>query len=402
MTGENETKAEINENEAADAEVKETETVEAAAEETAPAENKEEKTTQEEFISEFAPEPIKIPKYNKEKEMRKVEKANAKNKKRKTKKSKKRRKLLRRIVFVARSILLFVLLVAVTATTLSSLLVKMNTSEYSIESSIRSHKPETFVVGKIKHPAKINLKTSSANASVADILRDNSMIIVTYADIKQAVAKSTYPDFIAGIAHDVISYYVYGDAYDGITGDEISEKILDNVSFIKLVTGVELGESACADIGKYASKSTAVKELSEENLAAQRAADYTHITSVLFSTMVLVCLVIALMLLMVLTVIACRGFAHKMIGWGIVVSGLLVGAAGFLFKPMFNPSSVFVKCVVDAITNSFNHSALIYGVIALLVGVLVMLIGKAMNDEDDEEYDEEDYIDEIEQVSTAQ
>lgn len=384
MTGENETKIQ--------AEVEAAETT---------AENKEGKTAQEEFISEFAPEPIKIPKYNKEKEMRKVEKANEKNRKRKTKKSKKRRRLLRKIVFVTRSILLFVLLVTVVSLTVSSLLVKMNTSQYSVKSAIRSSSPETFVVGKIKNPSKINLKTSSQHAAVADVLRDNSLIIVTYADIKQAVLKSTYPDFVANVAHDIINYYIYGHAYEGVTGKDISESVLENVSYIKLVTGVELGESACNDIGKYAAKSKAVKELSQENLAAQPAAAYTHITSVMFSTMVLVCLVIALMLLMVLTVIGCRGFAHKMIGWAAIVSGLLTGVAGFLFKPMFKPGSEFVKCVVNAITTTFNQSALIYGAISLLVGVLVILIGKAMND--DEEYDEEDdYIDEIEQVSTAQ
>lgn len=392
MTGENETKVEINENEVNEADVKASE---------ASGTDKEEKTTQEEFISEFAPEPIKIPKYNKEKEMRKAEKANEKNKKRKTKKSKKRRRLLRKIVFVTRSVLLFVLLVAVVSMTVSSLLVKMNTSEYSVKSAIRSNEPETFVVGKIKKPSKINLKTSSQNASVADVLRDNSLIIVTYADIKHAVSKSTYPDFVAGVAHDIINYYIYGKNFDGITSKDISGSILENVSYIKLVTGVELGESACADIGKYAAKSKAIKELSPENLAAQSAANYTHITSVLFSTMVLVCLVIALMLLMVLTVIGCRGFAHKMIGWAAVVSGLITGIAGFLFKPMFKPSSEFVKCVIDAITGSFNNSALIYGAIAILLGILVMLIGKAMNDDEDE-YDEDDYIDEIEQVSTAQ
>lgn len=381
MTGENETKVEINENETT-------------------AVNKEEKTTQEEFISEFAPEPIKIPKYNKEKEMRKAEKANEKSRKRKTKKSKKRRKLLRKIVFVTRSIFLFILLVAVVSMTISSLLVKMNTSEYSIKSAIRSNEPETFVVGKIKKPSKINLKTSSQNASIADVLRDNSLIIVTYADIKHAVSKSTYPDFVAGVAHDVINYYIYGEPFDGVTSKDISQTLLENVSYIKLVTGVELGESACADIGKYAFKSKTVKELTPENLAAQSAGGYTHITSVLFSSMVLVSLVIALMLLMVLTVISCRGFAHKMIGWSAVLSGLFVGIAGFFFKPMFNPSSEFVKCVVNAITSSFNQSAVIYGAIVLLVGVLVMLIGKAMDDDD--EYDDEEYIDEIEQVSTAQ
>lgn len=387
MTGENETKTEVTE----------TKVIEPQAN----AESNEGKTTQEEFIAEFAPEPIKIPKYNKEKEMKKVEKANARNQKRKSKKSKKRRRILRKIVFVTRSVLLFVLLVAVIGATLSSLLVKMNTSEYSIETAIRSNSPEEFIVGKIKNPSKINLKISSPRASVADILRDNSMIVVTYADIRQAIMKSTYPDFVADVAHNVISYYVYGGKYDGITKKEIAETILENVSFIKLVTGVELGESACNDIGKYVAKSSAFKELSEESLASQKAAKYTDITSVLFSTMVLVCLVIGLMLLLVLTVIGCRGFAHKMIGWASIVAGLFTAVAGFLFRPMFSASSEFVKCVVSAITTGFNQSALVYGAIAFLVGILVMLIGKAMSDEDDDEYEEE-YIDEIEQVSTAQ
>lgn len=386
MTGENETKAEVLETE-----------VDMSQENP---EINEGKTTQEEFIAEFAPEPIKIPKYNKEKEMKKAEKANARNQKRKSKKSKKRRRILRKIVFVTRSILLFVLLVAVIGATLSSLLVKMNTSEYSIETAIRSNSPEEFIVGKIKNPSKINLKISSPRASVADILRDNSMIVVTYADIRQAITKSSYPDFVADVAHDVISHYVYGDKYDGVTKKEIADTVLENVSYIKLVTGIELGESACNDIGKYAAKSAAFKELSEKNITSQKAAKYTEITSVVFSTMVLVCLVIGLMLLIVLTVIGCRGFAHKMIGWAAIVAGLFTGVAGFLFRPMFSASSEFVKCVLSAITKGFNQSALIYGAIAFLVGILVMLIGKAMSDEDDE--DEEEYIDEIEQISTAQ
>ncbi len=391
MSGENETKTEITETEMTAVK----ENIENEIE------NKEEKTTQEEFVSEFAPEPIKIPKYNKEKEMRKVEKAKEKKRKSKTKKSRKRKKLLRRIVLVARSIVLFILLVSVVSATLSSLLVKMNTTEYSIETAIRSHNPETFVVGKIKNPSKINLKTSSQKASVADVIRDNSMITVTYADIKQAVTKSTYPGYIAKVAHNVVNHYIFGKTFNGVTSTDISKMLLENVSYIKLVTGVELGQSACKDIGRYAAKSETIKSLSAENLEKQPAAKYTEITSVAFSTMILLCLIIALALLIVLTVIGCKGFAHKMIGWASIVSGIIIAVAGMLFKPTFVSSSKFINCIIDAITKSFNQSALIYAAIAFLIGILAMLIGKAMADDDDDEYDE-DYIDEIEQISTAQ
>ena len=388
MSGENETKIAV-ENEA--------EVTEAAIS----AADKEEKSSKEEFISEFAPEPIKIPKYNKEKEMRKIEKANEKSKKRKSKKSKKRRKLIKKVVFVTRSVLLYVLLLAVITATVSALLVKMNTSEYSIKSAIRSSEPESFVVGKIKTPAKINLKTSSNKASIADVLRDNSLITVTYADIKNAVLKSTYPDFVASVAHDVISYYVYGTEFEGVETGDISKVLLDNASYIKIITGVELGESACKDIAKYISKSEEAKGLWTENLAMQPTANYTDITSIFFSTTALICFVIALMLLMVLTVLLCRGFAHKMIGWSAVVSGVIIAAVGFFIKPMFTPAGEFVKSVFDAIVKNFNNSALLYGTITLLVGVLVMLIGKAIDDDDYDEYEDE-YIDEIEQISTAQ
>jgi len=388
MSGENETKIAVE---------KEAEVSDAVA----PAVDKDEKSSKEEFISEFAPEPIKIPNYNKEKEMRKIEKANEKSKKRKSKKSKKRRKLIKKVVFVTRSVLLFVLLLSVVTATVSALLVKMNISEYSVKSAIRSSEPETFVVGKIKAPAKINLKTSSNKASIADVLRDNSLITVTYADIKNAVLKSTYPDFVAGVAHDVISYYVYGTEFEGVETNQISKVLLENASYIKLITGIELGESACNDIAKYVAKSEEAKGLWMENLAKQSAADYTDITSVFFSTTALICFVIALMLLMVLTVLLCKGFAHKMIGWATVVSGVIVAAVGFFIKPMFTPSGEFVKSVLDAIVKNFNNTALLYGAITLLVGVLVMLIGKAIDDDDYDEY-EEDYIDEIEQISNPQ
>ena len=388
MSGENETKIAV-ENEA--------EVTEAVA----PAADNEEKSSKDEFISEFAPEPIKIPNYNKEKEMRKIAKANEKSKKRKSKKSKKRRKMMKKIVFVTRSVLLYVLLLAVITATVSVLLVKMNTSEYSIKSAIRSSSPETFMVGKIKTPAKINLKPSSNRASIADILRDNSLITVTYSDIKNAVMRSTYPDFVANVAHGVVNYYIYGEEFDGVEVDEISQTILDNVSYIKPITGVELGESACRDIAEYMAKSKTVKGLWTENLANQKAALYTEITSMIFSTTALICIVIALMLLMVLTILLCKGFAHKMIGWAAIVAGVLSAAAGFFFKPMFIPAGEFVKSVLDALVKNFNHSALLYGAVAVLAGILVLLIGRAMDEDDYDEY-EEDYIDEIEQVSTAQ
>lgn len=353
-----------------------------------------------EFISEFAPEPIQIPKYNKEKEQKKHEKANERMKKRNTKKSKKRRRLLRKIVYIIRTVILFVLLFAVLFSTLSALVVRMNTSEYSIESAIRTHEPERFIVGKIKNPGKINLKKSSSRASIADVLRDNSLITVTYDDIEQAVRKSTYPDFVAETAHDIIGYFLYGKDFKAVTADDVSQMLLKNVSYIKLVTGVELGESACRDIAKYMLKSKAFKEISPDALKNRAAAKYTYITSVIFSPMALICLVIALMLLLILTVVACNGFAHKMIGWAAILSGFLAGSLGFLFKPGFTASSKFIECVVDAITKSFNQNSLIYGIVVLLIGVLVMLIGHAMTDEDDE-YEEEEFDEYIEEVEEA-
>ena len=352
----------------------------------------------EEFISEFAPAPIKIPNYNKEKELAKIERQNAKRKKKKSKKSKKRRKLLRKIVFMIRTAVLFVLMLSVMAVTLSTLLVKLNTTEYSIENAIRTHESERFIVGKIKNPAKLNLKHSSNYASVADVLRDNSMITVTYDDIEQAVRKSSFNEFIANTSYRVIRTYIYGDAFKAITPKDISNLMLDNVAYIKLVTGIELGESACNDFGRYISKSAAFKELSTQSLEKQTAAKYTYITKVLFSTPALIVMVIALMLLMVLTVIGCSGFAHRMIGITAMLSGIIVGVGGFLFKPVYTTQSTFVECVIDAITKSFNINAIIYGSIVFAVGLLVILLGHLMADDEYEEY-EEDYIEDMEKSS---
>lgn len=378
-----------------------TQSVEENIDQTAPVEEVEaKKDTESEFISEFAPEPIKIPKYNKEKEMAKVKKAKEKKKKRNSKKSRRRRKLLRKIVLVARNVVLFAVLFAVLTATLSVLLVKMNTSEYSVEAAIRTSEPESFVVGRIKNPARLNIKESSPRASVADVVRDNSMIAVTYADIEQAILKSSYPDFVSKVAHNIIGHYVYGAPAKAITAKDISSVMLENVSYIKLVTGTELGESACDAFGEYIIKSKVFKEITPDALQRQKAATLTPITSVAFSMAALICLVVAFMLLLVITILCCNRFAHKMVGWATILSGITVGVLGFLFKPMFSASSEFVTCILDALTSSFNQSALIFGAIVMAVGLIVILIGRAMSDEDDDE--EEEYIDEIEQVSTAQ
>lgn len=386
-----------------------TETADSEVSENTDKDNEEnESSAAEEFISEFAPAPINIPNYNKQKAMQKREKANAKKKKQNSRKSKKRRRMLRKVLFVVRTILLFLLLFAVIFTTISVLVTKINTSEFSVESTIRTHEPERFVVGKVKNPSKLNLKQSSMRASVADILRDNSMILVTYDDIQQAVRKSSYPDYVAKKAHDVLNYYLYGKPYKEITASEISNLLLDNVSYIKLVTGQELGDTACKALGKRIAASSALKETQESYLEKQPLSRYTYITSVMLSMPTLIGLVIALLLLLVLTVISCGGFVHRMIGWACMLSGIimctLVGASKILFKPLFKPATEFIRCVAEAIRNGFVSSALIYGGLMFLLGLIIMLIGHAMADsyDEDEEIDEADYIDGIEQVSTAQ
>lgn len=370
-------------------------------------EEKSEDKAKEEFISEFAPEPISIPNYNKEKALAKHEKKTAKKKKRNSKKSKKRRRLLRKIVRMIRNVFLFVLMIVVLTTTLSALIVKMSTSEYAVQSAIRTHEPETFVIGKIKNPLDMNLKQSSSRASLIDVIRDNSLLMVTYEDIRQAVMKSSYPAFVADKVYDVLQYYLYNAPYKEITRKEISDLILDNVSYIKLVTGQELGQSACDEIAKNIMKSSVIKELSEQKLEKQPFAAYTHITSVMLSLMAIICLLIAFVLLMVLIVASCNGYAQKMIGWAFMLSGAIISiftaVRKLFFEPFFSPSAEFIKSVYAALSKSFVSSALVYGGITVLLGLIILLIGRVMNDGDeDDEIDEEDYIDEIEQVSTAQ
>ena len=358
-----------------------------------PAENpevevpKEEKSVQEEFISEFAPAPIKIPNYNKEKEKKKVQKANAKKRKMKSKKARRRKRIIRKILIAARNVMFVVLLIAIAFMTISSLIVRLNTTEYSVENAVRKGNPETFVVGKIKSPEKLNLKLSSSKASIADVLRDNSLLLVTYADIKNAVSRSSYPTFVSEVASDVINYYVYGESFEKVTAADISEVLYKNASYIKIVTGIEPAKSSCDEMGGYIVNSATIKELAPEKLALQDAAKYTPVTKVLFSSAVLIALVVALILLLVLVVCFCKGYWHTIAGVSITVAGLAAGVLGYLFKPSFVASSPFAESVLSAIVKSFNQSAAVYGVVAILIGVLVILIGKALGDEDEYEED---------------
>ena len=365
----------------------------------------EEISAPKDFIDEFAPAAIVIPNYDKEKELKKMEKINLKKKKRDTKKSRKRRRLVKKIVNITCSILLSILLFVVAVTVVSSVIVRINTSQFAVESAIKNYGPERLIVGKIKDHEKLGMNQSAENASMADVLRDNSTIPVTYAFIEQEVDKSTYPEFISGITTDVIGYYVFGTPYKQVEREEIENLIYKNSSKIKTVTGQELTESDCSKLAKYISKASVYREISASELNKQVATDFTGITSVLFSFPVLIGMILALLLVIVLIIVACKNYAYKIIGGAVLIAGLASGIAGFLVKPMYKASTAFVKCIVDAVTAAFNKNALIYGIVVAVVGILVLLIGGVMKDSDSEDYNydeaEEEYIEEIEQVSTA-
>lgn len=347
-----------------------------------------ERNIKEEIISEFAPEPIKIPKYNKEKEKRKSQKAQEKRKRLKSKKARKRRRLIRKTLIVSRNVLFTLLLVVVVATTLMSLMVKMNTSEYSVEKAIRNSNPETYEIGKIKSPEKIYLEQSSPRASLIDILRDNSMIPITYAEIENYIDRSTYPAFISAIAHDVINYYIYGDGVDKITKQDIFTVLYENRGAVEVITSGStgdgyFGQAMCEDIADRISKSGVIKALSEENLAKQPAVKATRITAVLFSTVVLLLLVTVFIVILVLTVIYCRGYWHRIIGGAIMLAGVLAGVAGYFFRINFSTDKPFIQSMIDAVVKNFNNSAVVFASVTVLVGILVLLIGKAVRDEED-------------------
>lgn len=367
---------------------------------------KEGNSAPKDFIDEFAPASIVIPNYDKEKELRKIEKINLKKKQKNSKKSKKRRRLIKKIVDVTCTILLTLLLFVVAASIVSSVIVRINTSGYAVESAIKNYGPERLIVGKVRDYEKLGMNRSAENASMADILRDNAEIPVTYAFIEQEVNKSTYPEFISGIASDIIGYYLLGTPYRQVEKVEIENLIYKNSSRIKTVTGQELNESDCNKLANYISKASVYKEISVSALGKQRAAEYTTITSVLFSFTLLIGLILAFALITALIIIVCKKHAYKIIGWTILVAGVVSGIAGFLIKPMYTASTAFVQCIVDAVTAYFNTNALIYGIVVAVIGILVLLIGSAIKDNDsgeDDYYDVEDkeYIEEAEQVSTA-
>lgn len=339
----------------------------------------------QEIISDFTPEPINIPKYDIEKEHAKHNKNKERAKKRKNKKNTKAYKVLMKTLSVVRNVLIVMVLFAIVSSALASVIIRVNTSEYAIESSVRSNNPETFTIGKIKDPASLNMKRSSQRAAITDILRDNSLYTTTYEDIVSVVRKSSYSKLIAKNAHGVIASLLYGETYEGIKGEDVTETLLENVSYIKLVTGVELGQSACENFGAYVEKSPALKEIKETNLRKLPIAKYTEFTKVALSLPVLIGLLLLIAILVVLTVYVCSGYAHKIIGWTTVLSGVVVGALGFLCKPTFSAKNEFINCVADAVMKGFSFSSLIYGGIVALVGVLVLLIGRALAYDDEYE-----------------
>lgn len=368
----------------------------------APQKSIEEQTA--DFVSEFAPAPINIPKYNREKEQKKAEKAGNKAKKQVAQKSRKRRAKLKKAIFVARTAGLFILLAAVVTTMVFSLLVKMNTTEHAIETAIRNNNPELFTIGKIKKPDKINLSPSSPRAALADIIRDNSDHVITYDDIAREVKRSNYSHFLATLSHDIIDFYLFGNEYQGVTEENVEALILSASKRIYGLTGRNVGESASKEIAAYIKNSPFFDDLSRGNIMRQTNAEQTQLTSILFSTLTLICLVIAAILLIVLVIVSCKGIAHKIIGWAIIIGGVLTGVAGYFTTSLFNARSELLKDVAEVILNTFNHNAIIWSGLTVVIGIVIMLMGKMISDEDDEydEYDENGYIDEIEQVATEQ
>lgn len=356
-------------------------------EEKTAAENKITEEEKQEIISDFAPEPISIPNYDPQKEKEKHIKKKVKTKKKLSARARARRRLAKKIARGLASVLLLVLLTATFSGTLSSLLVRITTSEYSVENAIRKNNPEQFTVGKIQDVSALNLKSGSAHASVADILRDNAMSTTTYEDIAQAVKKSGFSAFVAKHASGVISSLVFGTEYKGLTAAEVTKAFRENISYIKLATGVELGESACAQFGKYIAETSAFKDIKPENLKNTTAAKHTDTTKKLFSFTALAAMAAAVVFIVVIVTLVCRGYAHKIVGGGLILSGMITAAAGILYKPWFTTSNAFIQCVVDSVLKALKTNAIIYATAAVIIGVLVLLIGKAMSY--GEEYEEE-------------
>ena len=372
--------------------------------------------SQSDFIDEFAPASIVIPNYNKEKELKKMERANLKKKKSNTKKNIKRRRLIKKIVGVVCAVLISLFLLISTTAMVSSVIVRVNTADFAIKGAIMDYGPERMIIGRIENPEELGMNKSHDSASVADVLRDNATISVTYSIIEDAVRESTYSQFISGVANDIVGYYVLGAPYKQVAQEEIANMLDKDSSKIKIVTGQELTDQENNIIAERIVKSKIYKEISEEELKKQEAAERTGLTSILFSLPVLIGFILAFMVAIVLVVMVCRGYAYKIIGWVLVLSGAISGIAGALVKPMYKASTEFVGCIVDAIVTSFHRNSLIYGAVVVAVGFLVLLAGGAIKDSEydeeddnyegeyedsDKEYENEEYIEEIEQVSTA-
>ena len=358
----------------------------------------------DDLVAEFAPAPISIPKYNKEREHKKAVKAGEKNRKSTREKNKKRkqRKLLRKIVAVARAICLTVLFVSVLTMSLYTAVVKMNTTKYSVETAIRENKPETFTVGKIKAPEKINLKPSSPSAALADVIRDNSDISITYEDISRGVKRSNISSFLAKISCGIIEHCLYGKEYKEVTKEELKELIYSESNNIYSLTGRHVGESASEEIAAYVMESPEFKELSAENIKRQATKNDTKFTSVVFSTPVLIAMVVIAIILIILILLTCKGYAHSIIGWSTVVCGMAVGIAGYFTSSLIDIRSEFFSDVANALVERFNQSSVIWGAVTAGLGIVVILIGRALREE---EYYSEDggYIVEmIEQPAEVQ
>ena len=169
------------------------------------------------------------------------------------------------------------------------------------------------------------------------------------------------------------------------------------------LTGRNVGESASKEFSAYIKNSSFFDDLSRENVMRQMNVEETQITSILFSTITLICLVIAAILLIVLTIVSCKDIAHKVIGWSIIVGGTLTGIAGYFTTTIFNARSELLKDVAEVLLNTFSHNAIIWSGITVVIGIVIILMGKMIiDDEEYDEYDQNGYIDEIEQVSTAQ
>ena len=169
------------------------------------------------------------------------------------------------------------------------------------------------------------------------------------------------------------------------------------------LTGRNVGESASKEFAEYIKNSPFFDDLSRENVMRQMNSEETQLTSILFSTVTLICLVVAAILLIILVIVSCKGIAHKIIGWSIIIGGVLTGVAGYFTTALFSARSELLKDVTEVLLNTFNHNAIIWSGITVVIGIVIMLMGKMIiDDEEYDEYDENGYIDEIEQVATEQ